>query len=232
MNASSLFRLGCAVISMTGCGMPSADDSRPAAPAGGDEELLEDIIVNVTADGEVEQYSLLVTRAEREAQEDTRMRQQAGLDGQVRPHLLPLILDCNNPNALWLYASQNYGGSRLCLNRNVADGIGVLDLSKVVYARFNDLPIIIYWNGQVRSLWAGAEGGNLAQCDLVRQLCYTGAAPYVGFTPGRQIPAITADTRLNTAWISIYGLAATPAAVPTDAASTYNSNSPQEGGSP
>ncbi|MCP3101488.1 hypothetical protein LZ198_21670 [Myxococcus sp. K15C18031901] len=203
MNASPLFRLGCAVILLAGCGMPPPDDSAPTAPSGGDEALLEDIIVNVTATGEVEQYTLLVTRAEREAQEATRMRQQAGLDGQVQPHILPIVLDCNNPSALWLYSSQNYGGSRLCLNRNPADGIGVLDLSKVVYLTVISLPVIIYWNGQVRSLWAGAEGGNLAQCDLVKQLCYTGAAPYVGFVSGQRIPAITADTRLNTAWLSI-----------------------------
>jgi hypothetical protein len=203
MKPSRPLLWGCLLALLAGCGQPS-DDVLALEPATGSEELFEDIVIRLKANGEVEQSRQFVTRAEREAQAATRQAQQEAMrDGVVRPQILPVILDCNNPNALWLYSNPDFTGSRLCLNRDGADGIGVLDLSKTVYAWLNQIPIL-FWNGRVRSLWAGAEGGNLAQCDLVRNLCYSGTAPYVGFTPGRRVPNIPADTRLNTAWLSIY----------------------------
>ena len=198
MKVRRLLPWVCA-ISLLGCGQTPeelhGDDGKAVS-----EELFGETVVWLNDKGEMEQSTRFVTRAEQEAQAAARLAQQ---EGRTASQISSLIIDCNNPNSLWLLDSEgSTTGWKLCLYKDPSQAIGAIDLSKVVYLRFSG--VTLYWNGRVRSLWAGNSGGNLAQCDLVRNLCYTGTAPYVGFRAGQWIPSIAADARLNTAWLSIY----------------------------
>lgn len=194
--------LVCA-LSLLGCGQ-APEDIAADVPDTKADELLEDTNVWLNAKGELEQSTRLITRAEREAQEAARLAsQQAIQEGHAEFQIPgPVIDDCSDPNSLWLYDTEGNTGRRLCLHRDPANSIVGLDLSRVVYLRLST--VTIYWNGRVRSLWAGVDGGNLAHCDLVRNLCYTSPSPFVGFTAWQRITSIVSDTRLNSAWLSIY----------------------------
>ncbi|WP_140864494.1 hypothetical protein [Myxococcus xanthus] len=201
MKRSCILLLACTAI-VTGCGHPS-EGAPMEDPSEIQEELFEEIVAWLNSDGEVEQYTRFVTRAEREAQAATRLaQQQAAREGKAGFQVPSLIIDCNNTNSLWLFSGENHTGTKLCLYRNPAHGIAAIDLSRIVFLRFSG--VTLYWNGMVRSLYAGADGGNLAHCDLARAICYSGNAPYVGFTPWEAVWSIASNTSLNTAWLSIY----------------------------
>lgn len=187
MRRSSTWMMVCAVSILMGCG-GQIDDSQAESPSGQQEEFVSQTLIWTRPDGTLEQSTRYITLAEQRAQfEERKAQQQATLNGQPSQMMGTLIVDCNNPSALWLFDQSNLTGNQLCLYKNPADAYAVQDLGKVW--RLGTTTPVRNWIGAPKSLWAGADAGNLATCDLQRMACYSNA-PYASFYAGQVLGTI------------------------------------------
>lgn len=194
MMRSGAWLLLSAVGLSWGCGGPQEDVSQEAPPADS-EGLISQTIIRQLPGGALTQETVYITREEQQAQMEAREEYLRQLQsGTPRQLMANLVVGCVGSN-LVLYDQVGFKGRQLCLYKNPSDTYAFIDLGTVIRYIVPTFPVqrIYYWQGAVKSLWAGVDAGNLATCDTTVMACYS-YGPYVAFGPNQKVDNVPSGT--------------------------------------